>query len=330
MNKIEELYKFRESFPDILTPEQWKEKEEALLQEEFASRIKEAMETMLSGVKSPLSIIVDYDPVTGTSVAINKVKDIEEDSEDETDEDDDTEESLSRSPSVGFSVEFSDGTLVKLNNAKETFIATLKVIGLARVAAFRGRTFKGYALVGREHRPPIGKWQKYVDGWYVYTNMSNDTKVTVLRQISAEMKLGLTIRDDDGNIYVCNHTSSSSKKKGKRAMFRLNGQGPYNKRQFVYAAVKMYLGKYPNVTYEELEKAFPRELQGSYGVIARMSFIKNKQQNGYEFMGRYFTDDSLLLQTKDGVIFAVCTQWGDQFPNVLNNVRRFGWTVSEE
>lgn len=89
-------------------------------------------------------------------------------------------------------------------------------------------------------------------------------------------------------------------------------------------------GDYPNITYEELEKAFPRELQGSYGVIARMSFIKNKQQNGYDFMGRYFTDDSHLLQTKDGTIFAVCNQWGDQFPNIFNYVRRFGWTVSEE
>lgn len=332
MNELEEFYANRKVMAKYFSEEELKKKEEELIQNEMASGIKEAMENFLKGVKSPLSIRINYDPEMGVSVDIAKV-DAVTDSTDATNTvvTGSQETSITRSPSIGFTVAFPDGTFVKRKNAKETFIAALKVIGLARASSFRGKTFMGFPLVSRTHRKgPEWKCQEYVEGWYVYVNMSNETKMDVLRQISDELRLGLVIRDDTGKVYTRNGKNEGMRQGGKRAMFRLNGAGPYNKRNFVFAAVKLYLQRYPNVTYEELEKAFPKELQGSYGVIARMSALKRKQLEGHDHMTRYFTDDKHLLQTKDGAIFAVCTQWSDQFGNFTNHVRRFGWTVSEE
>lgn len=332
MNKLEYFYANRETLAKLLSEEELKQKEEELIQNEMAEGIREAMSQFLNNVKSPLSIRIDYDPEFGVSVDIAKVDAVPTDtvgtglSAEET-----SDTTTTRSPSIGFSVAFPNGTFVKRKNAKETFIATLKVIGLARASSFRGRMFKGFPLVSRTHRKGSEwKCQEYVEGWYVYINMSNETKMEVLRQISDELRLDLVIRDDTGKVYTRSGKVGNSDSVGKRAMFRLNGVGPYNKRNFVFAAVKLYLQKYPNVSYEELEKAFPKELQGSYGVIARMSVIRKKQFEGHDHMNRYFTDDKHLLQTKDGAIFAVCTQWGDQFGNFINNVRRFGWMVSEE
>lgn len=50
---------------------------------------------------------------------------------------------------------FPDGTVVQRKNVKETMIATLKVIGLHKAAAFRGRLFKGFPLVGRNRRADV-------------------------------------------------------------------------------------------------------------------------------------------------------------------------------
>ena len=340
MNNLEEFYATRKAMAKFFSEEELKQKEAELIQNEMASGIKEAMEEFLKGVKSPLSIHINYDPENGVSVDIAKIDAIAVETEVASSDAagsaavssaDNQETPITRSPSIGFSVAFPSGTYVKRKNAKETFIAALKVIGLARASSFRGRTFMGFPLISRTHRKgPDWKCQEFVDGWYVYVNMSNETKMDVLRQISDELRLGLVIRDDTGKIYTRGGKSDGVRQGGKRAMFCLNGAGPYNKRNFVYAAVKLYLQRYPNVTYEELEKAFPKEIQGSYGVIARMSVLRKKQFEGHDHMTRYFTDDKHLLQTKDGAIFAVCTQWGDQFGNFVNHIRRFGWTVSEE
>lgn len=349
MSKLEEFYKLRdkmrEGFPNIFNEEQWGQQEEILLQEELSTKISQSVAPALDGVGSPISITIDYIPQGDirVKVSLKNAKNETTATSSVTEPEDESSMGVStlnistekpvitRSESIGFTVAFPDGTFVKRKNAKETFIAALKVIGLARASSFRGRMFKGFPLVSRTHRKGAEwKCQEYVEGWYVYVNMSNEVKMEVLRQISDELRLDLVIRDDTGKIYTRGGKVVSSKQGGRRAMFRLNGVGPYNKRNFVFAAVKLYLHKYPNVTYDELEKAFPKELQGSYGVIARMSYIKGKQMEGHDHMGRYFTDDRHLLQTKDGAIFAVCTQWGDQFGNFINNVRRFGWTVNEE
>ena len=87
----------------------------------------------------------------------------------------------SRSTSLGFSVHFPDGTIIKNSDAKATFLAAIKKLGLEKVALFKERTFKGFKLVDRAKRKDCDFiCQEYVNGWYVYVAMSNDTKMELL------------------------------------------------------------------------------------------------------------------------------------------------------
>lgn len=240
MRKIEEFYQFREKFADMFPEDLWKVKEETLLQDELATAIRESMAQVLSEVRSPIRVTIDYEPKGDIAVKVS-LKDTADTSAvldtpsfvGEQPAGQSASKSYSqRSESVGFTVKFPDGTMVQRKNAKETMIATLKVIGLHKAAAFRGRTFKGFPLVGRNRRTDVDfKCQELVDGWYIYINMSNDTKIEMLRQISDEMRLGLVIKDETGSDVTFSADSSSrsgNKQSGKRTLYKLNGDGPYS------------------------------------------------------------------------------------------------------
>ena len=241
-------------------------------------------------------------------------------------------EKVRRSESKGFTVYFKDGTMVQRKNAKETMIATLKVIGLHRVAAFRGRLFKGMPFVSHNRRTDVDfKCQELIDGWFVYTNMSNDTKIEILRQISDELNLGLIIKDEIGNVVSSSYAKSDmTKKPAKRTLYKLNGEGPYSKRELVLLAVTQYQMEHPNFTFGQIERAFPKNLQGSYGVVRPLSWIKEKAELGSDHLNRYYTEGKDLLTSADGIKFAVCNQWGDNFSNFIQQVEKLGWKVSEE
>lgn len=103
-----------------------------------------------------------------------------------------------RAGSIGFSVTFPDGTVIRHREAKDTLIESLCKIGLERVAGFSGRMIKGYRLVDKKVRTDgTSKWQEKVGDWYIYTKMSNEVKMQMLRMISDEYHLGLVIERDD-------------------------------------------------------------------------------------------------------------------------------------
>lgn len=97
----------------------------------------------------------------------------------------------------GLSVRFPDGSVICGRNAIETVKAVIRRVGMERVAAL-GITHSGYNLVSRKRRPQNDGvvWQHALDGWYVYSNMSNSQKVKDLRTISECYHLGLRI--DEG------------------------------------------------------------------------------------------------------------------------------------
>lgn len=336
MSKIEELYKFHESFPDILSTELLKEKEEALLQEEFAPMVRQSVSQIFSGVRSPISISIDYEPEGDVVVKISRKRDSVPSMRVRhpalLDDPMLVPEKVRRSESKGFTVYFKDGTMVQRKNAKETMIATLKVIGLRRVAAFRGRLFKGIPFVSRNRRTDVDfKCQELIDGWFVYTNMSNDTKIEILRQISDELNLGLIIKDEMGNVVSSSYAKSDmTKKPAKRTLYKLNGEGPYSKRELVLLVVTQYQMEHPDFTFEQIERAFPKNLQGSYGVVRPLSWIKEKAELGSDHLNRYYTEEKDLLTSADGIKFAVCNQWGDNFSNFTQQVEKLGWKISEE
>lgn len=191
MEKLDNFYRTRAEFPDWMTEEEWHKKEMEIIKECLGQQIKQNMESLLQGIKCPLSISVEYDGANGVQVDL-RCQDEDMEQQDGMDK--------KRARSMGFVVEFPDGTIVQRSKAKDTLIAALKVIGLNRVAAFRGRTFAGIPLVTRNRRMDgENKWQEEVDGWYVYVNMANAVKIDVLRQLSDELRLGLVVRMENGD-----------------------------------------------------------------------------------------------------------------------------------
>lgn len=338
MNKLEQFYQNRDAYAEFWSEEELKQKEETLLQEELTTAVSQSIAQVLSGVRYPVSITIDYNPQGDIVVKVSRkgrellTSEVQEPTFVNEPAPSAKTQRAPRSESIGFFVTFPDGTLVQRKNAKETMIAALKVIGFGRAAAFRGRLFKGIPLVSRNQRKDVDfKCQELVDGWYVYTNMSNEIKIDVLRQISDELNLGLVIKDEAGN----NVTNSSDKGKmdkqpSKRVFYKLNGEGPYSKRELVLLAVTQFQMEHPEYTYNQMEQTFPKNLQGSYGVIRPMSWIEEKAKMGTDHANRYYTEEKDLLTSSDGIKFAVCNQWGDNFSNFIHHVESLGWTISEE
>lgn len=342
MNKLEEFYANRGMMARYFSEEELKEKEEALLQEELATAISKSVAQVFSGVSSPIRVTIDYEPQGDITVKVARkntsiLPDVNVGAqggqmvrEQSTDEPQGKTVST-RSESIGFTVSFPDGTIVQRKKAKDTMIATLKVIGLHRAAAFRGRLFKGFPLVSRNKRRDAGfKCQELVDGWYVYTNMGNEVKMEVLQQISDEFGLNLTITDENGRrVQKIIGGGSADKQQNRRTNFMLGGDGPYNKRDVVLMAVTRYVMEHPDSTYEQIEMAFPKELQGSYGVVRPMSWIEDRAKLGSDAMNRFYTAPNDVLTSSDGIRFAVSKEWGHNFANLVERLKDFGWEISE-
>lgn len=106
------------------------------------------------------------------------------------------------------------------------------------------------------------------------------------------------------------------------------GMNYFGKGKFVREIVAAYLSAHPSITFVQLEQVFPDELQGSYGVVRRLEDIYNSDHNLKDLLTRYVMDEDKILQTKDGVKFAVCNQWGSfNFPHILDLLDKWGWNV---
>lgn len=322
-NKLDNFYRTRADFSDWMTEDEWNQKEIEIIKDCLEPQISQQMKSLLQGVKSPLSISVEYCEDGSVSVKLAR----KGEKEDEKTPDGNGKRYSSRSESVGFIVYFPDGTIVKQNRAKDTLIATLKVIGLNRVAAFRGRTFSGIPLVTRTRREGgKAKWQEYVDGWYVYVNMSNPQKMDVLYKLSDEFKLGLVIKTEDGKTVT---DIDATHEKGKRQMFLLDGSGPLNKRNCVWETISKYMKQNPSTTSQQLQMKFPSEVQGSYGVVRTVQWVQHQQQAGKDFMNRFFISSDKVINTSDGEQIVVCNQWGDNFNRFVEAAKEMGFDIVE-
>lgn len=107
--------------------------------------------------------------------------------------------------------------------------------------------------------------------------------------------------------------------------YSIDGGSFLNKRRFVYQLVKLYVEQHPFASFAELEQVFPPSLQGSYGVIRGIDVIREKGIEEY----RYFTKDDELLQSVDGIIFAVSTQWGiSNTTKFMNLAKSLGYNIT--
>jgi hypothetical protein len=92
-----------------------------------------------------------------------------------------------------------------------------------------------------------------------------------------------------------------------------------NKRKLVFEIVKDYAAK-NNPSFEELQKVFSDEIQGSLGFIRKDSEVKDAK--------RYNMDKPLTI--KNGINVVVSNQWGENIANFLAVAENLGYKVSSQ
>lgn len=236
MSKLTDFYAHKAALREkgqTIEP-QWELLEDQLLKEELLPELIEQLKTVFSKVKSPLMFSGSYDPsgllnvsftrnciqasLLSTSLATSRSvqdtivveKELQTDSVSESKETIDEEIIAPESPkyakakSIGFSVSFRDGTVYHEKKAVNTWILTLKKIGLENICNNRSKHQAWHKVAGRDIciverietvRESDGKSpQTYVDGFYVLTQLSNEQKEKDLLALSEFMpKLGIKI-----------------------------------------------------------------------------------------------------------------------------------------
>lgn len=239
-------------------------------------------------------------------------------------------ETIKRKETIRFSVLFEDGTKIKESTAVATMIKALQHMSLERASQYKSTTFNGCPLVSKlpinhknQHR-----LQKYVDGWWVWINMSNAIKKQSLKEVAELLNISISIQDEETP--TATENTAPNLTTNKKTRYSLNGHGAYKKNRSVFAAVKLLVDEFPSATYEEILAQFPKHLQGSYGVIRKIEDIKERRKINQTEDERWFLDSSEILMSSDGIRFAVCSEWGKQhaeFCKYLENA--FGWKLQE-
>ena len=120
------------------------------------------------------------------------------------------------------------------------------------------------------------------------------------------------------------HTPKS-KHQHDKTQYSINGGPLLGKRRFVHQLVTIYVEEHSTATFAELEKVFNPALQGSYGVIRSVNYIREKGIEEYRFLMK----DDELLRSADGISFAVCSQWGiGNTSKIVNLAKQLGYVIT--
>lgn len=210
MSKLTEFYAHRAALKEqgLTTDPQWDQLEDQLLKEELLPELIKQLKTTLSKVKSPLMFSGCYDPngvlsvsITRNCIITNASVQLEANQERISpptiaQKPDTDGPKRTRGKSIGFSVSFPDGTIICEDKAVDTFIKALQMIGLKRIASDgQCPIHSGYSLVGIRENNIDSSTQHFVDGYFIYTKLSNDTKKADLNTLSDHYGLGMKIRN---------------------------------------------------------------------------------------------------------------------------------------
>ena len=218
MTKLEKLYSIIENSREVGVKlskdvlQQVEELEEGIIKEEILPALANDIAPRLEPIRRDLVLVVEYHPGEPISVALSRKAKISEivgaktltpknsipvRSEEEPEATEVHEPSKHvENTTKGLRVTFPDGTVIWHQAAINTFIETLRKIGLERIPEV-GIIRSGYNIVSKDKRPPVpGRiWQHESDGWYIYSNMSNVIKIEDLRRISDHFGLNLIIEE---------------------------------------------------------------------------------------------------------------------------------------
>lgn len=219
MTKLEKLYSIIENSRDLGVKlnkdvlQQVEELEVGIIMEEILPALSNDIAPRLKPIKRDLVLVVEYHPGEPISVALSRKTKISEimdaktltprsstpvKSEEGTVKSEPHEPTKQiKNPTKGIKVTFPDGTIIWHRAAIDTFIDSIRKIGLEKVSKIRIEHGGGFNLVSKEKRPTVPGhiWQHESEGWYIYSNISNSQKVQDLKRISDHYHLGLKIEE---------------------------------------------------------------------------------------------------------------------------------------
>ena len=133
-------------------------------------------------------------------------------------------------------------------------------------------------------------------------------------------------RGKSGHVYVTTDTYFNNQSTSKdTTKYKYQGV-TYGKGRLVLAVLKDYVAKYPNKTFSDLERDFPKALQGSAGVfktkvIANKIFAKTTRKR------HFIKDDEFISLSEGESIIAVSNQWGKD--NVGKFIKHFNANIAD-
>lgn len=221
MATLKELYTTLKSLRDMNLPVDDKllkaadNLEEKIIKDEILPALSQNIEPLLNEIQRELVLVVEYHPGEPISVALSRKAKISDFTDAKPMTPVGTPVTSEKkpipvephvptkhieNPTKGLRVTFSDGTVIWHKAAINTFVDSLRKIGLDRIPKV-GIVHGGYNLVSKDKRPTVpGRvWQHEVDGWYVYSNISNDTKADDLKRISDFYNLGMKVEEGKPN-----------------------------------------------------------------------------------------------------------------------------------
>ena len=299
--------------------------ESQIVDSEIIPTLKDLVASELEAFKSPLALVVTYVPGQELAVTVQHPEDEchptewDEDPEEPADEDIPAEDDDQNCPRVRkrkkreyFNVYFGDGHAIEGKNGKTTFFEALRYMSLER-ASHVDSDFQpcGYPVVTK-HKRDLKKCmndrQTQIDGFWIFHNLSNSGKMAIIREYADKLNIKASVvpANTDSDIVPLVPTN-------KRALFCFNGNTPKGKNATVLDVVRTWVAAHPHATYSEILAAFPRELQGSYGVIENEAQLQARRDKGQQPQKRYFTDPDETLTSADGIRFAVSSEWGKNF-----------------
>ena len=211
MSRLNKLYEALETLrkEGVSTDEmeaKIREAEEGIIKNEILPIVTKNIAPALSQVQRELVLVVDYKPGADISVHLSRKRNLTEGFEDtkEIKLDDPVEHSvhkgmtnICRSSSTAMSVTFPDGTIIAEAKATDTFVKTIKKIGVLRVRQVvesENIILCKVPLISNRRDAKYGTSQKDLgDGWLLITHSSNQKKKELLKKISDALHLGLKI-----------------------------------------------------------------------------------------------------------------------------------------
>lgn len=247
-----------------------------------------------------------------------------------------SESNRTKAKPIGIKSIKSQHIFVNEGNATKKFIDFINHIGPELVYDMH-INYLGGPLVDLHPNPKYESACRRLDGgFWININSSTHTKISQIKRICANLGMSVDIELDSDepkntnvNETICSYPESTlTSSKNGRTYYSLNGGEPLTKRRAVLEAVKLFVKENPKASFQQIKTAFPGNLQGSYGVVAELKYIQLKNQLGRNFSDRYFLDEKDILTSGNGVRFAVCNQWGNQFIIFQRYVSdKFGWTL---